>query len=685
MISSCLGVLGHLHTTPTRSKLIRKGQVDKPLAQPPHRVSNPAPSPPTLMSIPPRQGDMRSRRLKEKSQWFEEEEGPPKTSALRRRVARKKMRGTRGFDSSTWSSSLQSRNCSFLRVHTQIFKDKDIIKITLAYFHSPHYHRAPASSRSPHFPLLCRRSALGVARLPEACAAALPPGSSHVVLLISSIRSSPWLQKGTNLCGLPRSSRGGSSRRKMTRCWLALVVAASLLCALSGDARKGDLDGLPSPGGDAVNKTAALLGEEKLVEEPAKVRDDKKGEGEAKASAGVEEKGLGDQLNGKAGKEAEVAGEDHKVGSRGDSTASSVVTKDGTAHVEECDAPNKCIDEKNKFVACLRVPGNDSPTLSLLIQNKGTTSLTVNILAPDYVTLEQNAVLLNADEDKKAGRIGPIRPKRSESGPARCVIRMDPPPGRGPGKSTGFDSIRPDSPDLPRSDTPQSLRFARRHANRDFYYLHPAYHYALELSYDDDLTAAFTRMKSFREGVGSFAEPSAIAGRDRIDGADWWFNFGHSTPILRKIVVKVTVEYGVNNTPILLSAGDGHCNLSFWDMIPSSIREAEGYSVPSHINFFIRSTFVYLALASVVLLGAAWLWVKFQRMHRLMDPRYQKLDGGLPVSSGGVMEKDDADWQKNWDGSWDDEEAPKTPSKTLSNPSSKGLASRKFNKDGWKD
>ncbi|MQM02947.1 hypothetical protein Taro_035718 [Colocasia esculenta] len=50
------------------------------------------------------------------------------------------------------------------------------------------------------------------------------------------------------------------------------------------------------------------------------------------------------------------------------------------------------------------------------------------------------------------------------------------------------------------------------------YYLHPAYHYALELSYEDDLTAAFTRIKSFREGVRSFAEPSAIADRDRIDG-----------------------------------------------------------------------------------------------------------------------------------------------------------------------
>ncbi|MQM00501.1 hypothetical protein Taro_033234 [Colocasia esculenta] len=50
------------------------------------------------------------------------------------------------------------------------------------------------------------------------------------------------------------------------------------------------------------------------------------------------------------------------------------------------------------------------------------------------------------------------------------------------------------------------------------YYLHPAYHYAFELSYKDHLIAAFTRMKSFREGVGSFAKLSAVAGRDRIDG-----------------------------------------------------------------------------------------------------------------------------------------------------------------------
>ncbi|MQL80919.1 hypothetical protein Taro_013360 [Colocasia esculenta] len=67
----------------------------------------------------------------------------------------------------------------------------------------------------------------------------------------------------------------------------------------------------------------------------------------------------------------------------------------------------------------------------------------------------------------KAGQIGPIRPNWSESGPARCVIRMDPPPGRGPGESTGFDSIRLDSPVRHAPLRPFPFRFARHPANRD--------------------------------------------------------------------------------------------------------------------------------------------------------------------------------------------------------------------------
>ncbi|MQL94876.1 hypothetical protein Taro_027538 [Colocasia esculenta] len=78
-----------------------------------------------------------------------------------------------------------------------------------------------------------------------------------------------------------------------------------------------------------------------------------------------------------------------------------------------------------------------------------------------------------------------------------------------------------------------------RHLHMAAYYLHPAYHYTHELAYEDDLTAAFTRIKSFREAIGTFAEPSAIAGRERGEGADWWFNFGHTAPTLRKIAVKI--------------------------------------------------------------------------------------------------------------------------------------------------
>ncbi|MQL98308.1 hypothetical protein Taro_031013 [Colocasia esculenta] len=47
------------------------------------------------------------------------------------------------------------------------------------------------------------------------------------------------------------------------------------------------------------------------------------------------------------------------------------------------------------------------------------------------------------------------------------------------------------------------------------------------------------QMKSFREAIGGFAEPSAIAGRERVEGADWWFNFGHTAPTLRKVAVKI--------------------------------------------------------------------------------------------------------------------------------------------------
>ncbi|PIA34631.1 hypothetical protein AQUCO_03700135v1 [Aquilegia coerulea] len=75
--------------------------------------------------------------------------------------------------------------------------------------------------------------------------------------------------------------------------------------------------------------------------------------------------------------------------------------KKDSARGEECGSSSKCTDEKHKLIACLRVPGNESPELSLLIQNKGTKPLNVKISAPDYVRLENNSVHLPAKENQK--------------------------------------------------------------------------------------------------------------------------------------------------------------------------------------------------------------------------------------------------------------------------------------------
>ncbi|XP_010473702.1 PREDICTED: uncharacterized protein LOC104753109 isoform X1 [Camelina sativa] len=70
-------------------------------------------------------------------------------------------------------------------------------------------------------------------------------------------------------------------------------------------------------------------------------------------------------------------------------------------HGEDCDPSNMCTDQEHEFVACLRVPGNDAPDLSLLIQNKGKRALLVTIAAPGFVRLEKNSVQLLQNEDTK--------------------------------------------------------------------------------------------------------------------------------------------------------------------------------------------------------------------------------------------------------------------------------------------
>ncbi|XP_077251272.1 uncharacterized protein LOC143890462 [Tasmannia lanceolata] len=96
------------------------------------------------------------------------------------------------------------------------------------------------------------------------------------------------------------------------------------------------------------------------------------------------------------------------------------------SRVEECDASNRCVDEKNNLIACLRVPGNESPDLSLLIQNKGKGSFTVKITAPNFVQLEHTTVQLEKEENKKVKvTIGNIIKDTAivlEAGEGRCNL-----------------------------------------------------------------------------------------------------------------------------------------------------------------------------------------------------------------------------------------------------------------------
>lgn len=59
----------------------------------------------------------------------------------------------------------------------------------------------------------------------------------------------------------------------------------------------------------------------------------------------------------------------------------------------------------------------------------------------------------------------------------------------------------------------------------------------------------------------------------------------------------------------------------------------------------------------------------------------------MPVTDARKSESDaNNGWDNSWGDDWDDEEAPKTPSLPVTpSLSSKGLASRRLSKEGWKD
>ncbi|GLT67923.1 hypothetical protein SLA2020_401960 [Shorea laevis] len=76
-----------------------------------------------------------------------------------------------------------------------------------------------------------------------------------------------------------------------------------------------------------------------------------------------------------------------------------MVRKDGFRG-EECDPSTMRTDEDRKFVACLQVPGNESPDIFLLIINKAKGLHTITISAPASVQLEKTKVRVPEKDQK---------------------------------------------------------------------------------------------------------------------------------------------------------------------------------------------------------------------------------------------------------------------------------------------
>ncbi|XP_051210486.1 uncharacterized protein [Lolium perenne] len=142
--------------------------------------------------------------------------------------------------------------------------------------------------------------------------------------------------------------------------------------------------------------------------------------------------------------------------------------------------------------------------------------------------------------------------------------------------------------------------------------------------------------------------------------------------------VSVSVSDTMNDMAIVLKVAEETCRIN----LDTAVTRNRGRAIP------MRLTSTYMLVPAFVLLGLVGLCVKLRKSSKPDGaPAYQKLDAPeLPVSIGGKKEADHADkWDDNWGDDWDDEEAPSTPSNSMPNLSSKGLASRKSTKDGWKD
>lgn len=155
--------------------------------------------------------------------------------------------------------------------------------------------------------------------------------------------------------------------------------------------------------------------------------------------------------------------------------------------------------------------------------------------------------------------------------------------------------------------------------------------------------------------------------------------------------VKVSITEGGTDSMIVLTAGNGNCSLDFRDLTSiDTVKETDHSRNSTYINLVKKPHLIAFFVFSILMLitASAWMCVSFKRRHFGSNAsKYQKLDMELPVSGvAKVVSESNDGWDNNWDDNWDDAEAPKTPSMPLTpSVSSKGLASRRLNKEGWKD
>ncbi|XP_021279875.1 uncharacterized protein LOC110413421 [Herrania umbratica] len=146
--------------------------------------------------------------------------------------------------------------------------------------------------------------------------------------------------------------------------------------------------------------------------------------------------------------------------------------------------------------------------------------------------------------------------------------------------------------------------------------------------------------------------------------------------------VKVSIKDSGTGNLIVLKDGRGECSLDFKDLIVHN-------SAESYVNFLSQTpTTTFIFVAAILILASGWMCMSFKRRQLARSGlKYQRLDMELPVSAGAKTERDVNDgWDNSWGNNWDDEEAPMTPLMPVTpSLSSKGLASRRLSKEGWKD